>query len=124
MNILVPISLGELYDKISILLIKKERIIDSNKLQNIESELNLLQDIAEKYDIDGIYHTDLYNINNLLWDIEDEIREKERNKIFDKRFVELARSIYQLNDKRAKVKREINEKYGSNIVEEKSYEKY
>lgn len=124
MEILVPISLGELYDKISILLIKKEKIKDLDKLKNIQKELDLLQDIAEKYEIDGYFHTALYVVNLKLWETEDELRIKERMHDFDDNFFRLARSVYHLNDERAEIKKEINEKYGSNIIEEKSYEKY
>jgi len=124
MEILVPISLGELYDKISILLIKQERISDPQKLENIKIELDILQTIAEKYDIDGKYHTELYHTNIKLWDVEDKLRIKEKGRIFDDEFRELARSVYHLNDKRSDIKKEINLQYGSSIVEEKSYEKY
>lgn len=124
MEILVPISLGELYDKISILVIKQEKISDFKKLENIKIELDLLQDIAEKYDIDGKYHTALYHTNLQLWDVEDRLRIKEKNLVFDEEFKELARSVYHLNDKRSEIKREINLQYGSNIIEEKAYEKY
>lgn len=124
MEILVPISLGELYDKISILLIKKEKITDSNKRENIQKELDILQAIAEEYDIDGEYHTGLYNVNLKLWDVEDNLRVKEKKKEFDNEFIWLARDVYHLNDKRSEIKKQINLKYGSTIVEEKSYEKY
>jgi len=124
MEILVPISLGELYDKISILLIKKEKISDFKKLENIQKELDLLQSIAEKYDIDGKFHTELYHTNLKLWDVEDQLRIEEKNKDWGDDFVQLARSVYFLNDKRSEIKKEINLQYGSNIIEEKSYEKY
>ena len=124
MEILVPISLGELYDKISILVIKKEKIVDLKKLENIQKELNMLQDIAENYDIDGKFHTALYHTNLKLWDVEDNLRIREKLLLYDEEFVELARSVYHLNDKRSNIKKEINLQYGSNIVEEKSYEKY
>lgn len=124
MEILVPISLGELYDKISILLIKKERIKDFKKLKNIQNELDLLQNIAEKYDIDGFFHTSLLSINSILWDVEDNIRKKEAEGNFDDEFIRLARKVYVTNDLRANIKKQINEKYGSSIIEEKSYEKY
>lgn len=125
MQIFVPISLGELYDKISILLIKKEKIIDPKKLENIQKELDLLQDIAEKYDIDGIFHTALLDVNTKLWDVEDKLRLKEKKDNFhDDEFIQLARDVYFLNDRRANIKKEINLKYGSNIIEEKQYEKY
>jgi len=124
MEILVPVSLGELYDKISILLIKKEKITDPEKLKNIQKELDTLQDIAEKYDIDGEFHTALYEVNFRLWNVEDKLRENERIQLFDDTFIQLARNVYHLNDKRSEIKKQINEKYGSGIVEEKSYEKY
>ena len=132
MKIDAPISLGELMDKISILWIKKDKIIDKNKLNLIEDELNLLNKsitiiINKNQDrrieilslIEG-----LKKINAELWDIEDKIRECERNKNFDQNFIELARSVYITNDKRSELKNEINLKFGSNIVEVKSYEKY
>lgn len=124
MEILVPISLGELYDKISILIIKKEKIKDLNKLKNIQTELDILQDIAEKHDIDGEFHTALYVVNLKLWDVEDKLRIKEKKREFDTEFIDLARSVYHLNDERSTIKRQINEIHGSTIVEEKSYEKY
>ena len=124
MEILVPVSLGELYDKISILIIKKEKISDPEKLKNIQTELDLLQDIAEKYDIDGEFHTELYEVNLTLWAIEDSLRILEQRKKFDETFIKSARMVYVLNDKRSEIKKAINLKYGSNIIEEKSYEKY
>jgi len=124
MEILVPISLGELYDKISILIIKKERIKDPIKLQNIKKELDFLQSIAEKYDIDRKFHTELLDVNTRLWNIEDKLRENERIKLFDDTFIQLARNVYHLNDKRSEIKKQINSIYGSHIVEEKSYEQY
>jgi len=124
MEILVPISLGELYDKISILIIKQEKVTNSKKLKNIKKELEFLQNIAEEYPIDELYHTKLYTVNSLLWVIEDEIRKKEVIKQYDKEFIELARSVYFQNDKRTDIKKEINLRYNSNIIEEKQYEKY
>ena len=124
MEILVPVSLGELYDKISILIIKKEKITDPEKLKNIQKELDTLQDIAEKYDIDGEFHTSLYVINLKLWDVEDSLRIKEKKLNFDTDFIRLARDVYHLNDQRSEIKKAINLKYGSDIIEEKSYEKY
>ena len=123
-NPMIPVSLGELYDKISILIIKKERIKDPIKLENIQKELDLLQDIAEKYDIDGKFHTSLLDVNTKLWDVEDKLRIKEKNQETFGDFVDLARMVYKWNDLRAEIKKEINEKYSSTIVEEKSYEKY
>jgi len=132
MKIDAPISLGELMDKISILWIKKDKIIDKNKLNLIEDELNLLnksitiiinKNQDRRIEILSLIE-DLKKINAELWDIEDKIRECERNKDFDQNFIELARSVYITNDKRSELKNEINLKFGSNIVEVKSYEKY
>ena len=123
-----PISPGELVDKITILEIKKEFIVDSNKLKNINYEYNLLMKIynddISKTDGVDILKTELKNINLSLWKIEDDIRDCERDKIFDNTFVELARSVYFTNDKRSKVKLEINLLLNSSLVEEKSYKDY
>ena len=123
-----PISPGELVDKITILEIKKEFIIDSNKLKNINYEYNLLMEIynddVSKTDGVDVLKTKLKNINLSLWKIEDDIRDCERDKIFDNTFVELARSVYFTNDKRSKVKLEINLLLNSSLVEEKSYKDY
>ena len=123
-----PISPGELVDKITILEIKKEFIVDSNKLKNINYEYNLLMEIynddISKTDGVDILKTELKNINLSLWKIEDDIRDCERDKIFDNTFVELARSVYFTNDKRSKVKLEINLLLNSSLVEEKSYKDY
>ena len=112
-----PISIGELFDKITILQIKKE------KLLNVNLELNLLKEIVEvnKIDIDDELINELRKINYKLWNIEDKIRIKEKLKNFDEEFIEIARSVYIENDKRSALKRKINIKYNSNIVEEKSY---
>ena len=132
MKIDAPISLGELMDKISILWIKKDKIIDKNKLNLIEDELNLLnksitiiinKNKDRRIEILSLIEG-LKKINAELWDIEDKIRECERNKDFDQNFIELARSVYITNDKRSELKNEINLKFGSNIVVVKSYEKY
>jgi len=123
-----PISPGELVDKITILEIKKEFIVDSNKLKNINYEYNLLMKIynddISKTDGVGVLKTELKNINLSLWKIEDDIRDCERDKIFDNTFVQLARSVYFTNDKRSKVKLEINLLLNSSLVEEKSYKDY
>ena len=127
MIINTPVSLGELVDKISILHIKNLNIKDSEKLKLVKEELLLLNktldDHINRNDIQQ--HLDsLITINSKLWVIEDDIRDCERNKIFDQKFIELARSVYFTNDKRSEVKLEINKKFGSKIIEVKSYEQY
>ena len=127
MLINTPISLGELVDKISILMIKKKNISDSIKLQHVNKELEFLQKTLKKYiseDKINEYLLKLVNINSKLWDIEDDIRECERKKLFDQTFIDLARSVYFTNDERAKVKNNINKAFGSELVEVKSYEEY
>jgi hypothetical protein len=124
----VPVSPGELLDKISILEIKSERIGDPDKRHNVERELDLLTGLwhataLETADVTA-RRTELKQINESLWDIEDAIRDCERNGDFGDRFVELARAVYRTNDRRAEVKREINHLLGSNIIEEKSYAAY
>ena len=123
MEILVPISLGELYDKIVILEIKMEQIKDEKKLVNISKELNQLKALNVPK-ITGDLYEKLKVVNQKRWNTEDAIREKERLKEFDERFIEFARLIYIINDSRSEVKREINVTYGSDFVEEKSYNKY
>ena len=127
MIINTPISLGELVDKISILKIKKKNINDVKKLSHISEELVLLEDtLTNSVTLDKIknYLDQLININSELWNIEDNIRDCERKKIFDKKFTDLARSVYITNDKRSQIKLEINNYFGSTLVEVKSYEKY
>lgn len=127
-EIRVPISPGELIDKITILEIKAERMTDAKKVANVKHELSLLLatwkespnsriDIAKEW-------TELKQINGKLWVIEDDIRDKERDQAFDARFIALAREVYVTNDERAAIKRKINDKLGSKIVEEKSYADY
>ena len=127
MIISTPVSLGELVDKISILYIKNINIKDQEKLKLIREELELLNQTLNKHikndDIKN-YLESLIEINAKLWTIEDEIRDCERNKKFDQTFIDLARSVYFTNDKRSEVKLEINKKFGSKIIEVKSYEKY
>ena len=127
MLINTPISLGELVDKISILMIKKKNISDSIKLQHVNTELEFLQITLNKYISEeeiNEFLLKLVNINSKLWDIEDDIRECERKKLFDQTFIDLARSVYFTNDERAKVKNDINKTFGSELVEVKSYEEY
>lgn len=126
---LVEISNGELIDKLTILEIKLVEIKDKDKLINIQKEFDtlnpLVEKLFEKYDSQlQHYYDELAKINGQLWDIEDWIRECEREKRFDKEFVELARSVYITNDKRSEVKKLINILTGSGLVEEKSYKEY
>jgi Family of unknown function (DUF6165) len=127
-DISVPISPGELIDKITILEIKSARMTDAAKLRNVRLELDLLtttwRESAHAATDIGAQWQKLRAINEKLWDIEDDIRDKERARTFDARFIELARAVYVTNDERAAIKREINTKLGSRIVEEKSYAKY
>lgn len=121
-----PISVGELLDKLTILEIKSSRISDPNKLLNINKELKLLAEVCHQNHInmnDSLI-IELKKHNEALWDIEDKIRDKERSKQFDKEFIDLARAVYFTNDKRAEVKKQINLKSGSALVEEKSYNPY
>ena len=121
----VPISVGELIDKITILEIKKDKL-KNLKLKNILKELSFLRAVIEKNSIfipDEIFFQ-LKSINLKLWDIEDKIRIKEKNKEFDNEFIELARSVYLNNDRRSETKKELNIMFNSEIIEEKSYEKY
>ena len=124
-SILAPVSLGELIDKITILEIKQIHMTGI-KLKNVDKELkllkNTLKDTNLEIDIDLI--NNLKDVNKKLWEIEDNIRIKESNQEFDKKFIELARSVYNENDKRASIKKEINQKYNSELVEEKSYNNY
>ena len=128
MSIKVELSVGELLDKIAILQIKAERIVDPSKLENINKELDVLMSLWK----DSAYSNnnlesetnELKAINEELWAIEDKIRDKERNRVFDKGFIELARAVYITNDKRADIKRIINSKTGSELIEEKSYSDY
>lgn len=127
MIINTPVSLGELVDKISILHIKNINIKDKEKLKLIREEIELLNLILNEHikndDIQK-YLDVLIEINSKLWVIEDNIRDCERNRKFDKTFIELARSVYITNDKRSEIKLDINKKFGSKIVEVKSYEEY
>ena len=127
MIISTPVSLGELVDKISILHIKNINIKDDEKLKLIREELELLNQTLNKHikknDIQN-YLDSLIEINSKLWVIEDDIRDCERKKKFDQTFIDLARSVYFTNDKRSEVKLEINKKFGSKIIEVKSYEEY
>ena len=123
----IEVSHGEIVDKLTILQIKKKNIVDPEKLVNINKEYDYLISIVEN-DL-GISTTsseylELLSINEELWVIEDDIRDKERKKEFDDEFIKLARAVYYTNDVRAKIKKEINLKYSSGFVEEKSYQTY
>ena len=127
-DILIPISPGELLDKITILQIKAERIDDPVKVANVRTELGMLmqvwEDSVEEDDEIRAITAELKSINEALWDIEDDIRDEERNKRFGDRFIELARAVYVTNDERANAKKKINLHLNSAIVEEKSYQDY
>ena len=127
MIINIPVSLGELLDKISILIIKEKNIVDTQKQYHIKNELEVLNKTLENSISRSQakeYIEMLIEINSELWFIEDDIRDCERKKQFDQKFIDLARAIYIKNDKRSEVKLEINTKFGSELVEVKSYEKY
>ena len=128
MKVYIPVSLGELLDKISILEIKSIKISNESKLTNIKKELSGLKKVLENLNINFSeikkLYEELYKINLGLWEIEDSIRILEKNKNFEKDFIDLARSVYITNDKRFQVKNEINKLFNSNYVEEKSYEDY
>jgi hypothetical protein len=128
MNIRVEISPGELFDKITILEIKLERISEEGKLSNLKKEYEILSKVRQEgiessEQLDGLV-AELKSLNEKLWTIEDEIRDCERQKDFGDKFIELARAIYITNDRRASNKRAINELLNSNIFEEKSYQEY
>jgi hypothetical protein len=127
-ELLVPLSPGELLDKITILRIKVARIQDAAKLANVKRELTLLEQTwkdsgAADHDV-AIDERALENVNERLWDIEDRIRDKEAHQTFDREFIELARAVYICNDERAAIKKRINLQLGSPLVEEKSYKQY
>ena len=120
-----PISLGELIDKITILQIKTQHL-QGNALENVKKELDALLTTLNnlKLNINPTLIQRLQEVNQNLWQIEDNIRDQERQKSFTETFIELARSVYQQNDQRAAIKKEINTNYGSAFVEEKSYQQY
>jgi hypothetical protein len=127
-DILVPLSPGELLDKITILRIKAARILDAAQLANVRLELELLERTwrDSRFAAVGIDREEraLQQVNERLWDIEDRIREKEARQTFDREFIELARAVYHSNDERAAIKKRINQALGSRLVEEKSYQEY
>ncbi len=120
-----PVSYGEVADKYTILKIKSLRITDEAKLVNINKEKSLLEEIVFTFDAESMILVEkLFMINVQLWDIEDNIRDKERNKEFDDLFIAYARLVYHTNDRRMEVKGQINERMKSGLIEEKSYEDY
>lgn len=125
---LVPISWGELIDKITILEIKEVKITSNNALDNIRKELGFLSDIVSNskgvYDAISLLKNELKEVNLNLWQVEDEIRDKEYSQEFDEQFIRLARSVYRLNDDRANLKKRINETLFSELKEEKSYKNF
>ena len=125
MSVSVPISFGELWDKYTILLIKQNKIKDETKLNFVILEIKLLDELMNNllYNENELF-INLYDINQKLWDIEDKIRIKEKNKSFDNEFIELARSVYYKNDIRAEIKKQINILFDSNIHEVKYYVNY
>jgi hypothetical protein len=128
MKVNIPISLGELLDKISILEIKNKKILDESKILNIKKELNGLKKVLDELNINlsetNSLYNKLYKINLTLWEIEDSIRVLEKNENFGEKFIELARAVYKTNDQRFEVKNDINKLFNSEYVEEKSYEDY
>ena len=128
MDLIVPVSVGELIDKLTILDIKAERITDPAKLANVRRERQALEAAWVASSYAGLDVSEeraaLRAVNETLWQIEDEIRAHERAQSFDKAFIALARRVYQTNDRRAEIKRRLNERTGSALLEEKSYEDY
>jgi hypothetical protein len=118
--ILVPVSIGEALDKLSILMIKSDRIEDPDKLANVRREIEALTEVLVEYRLPDL-EARLHSVNSDLWDVEDAIRQKEREQRFDDEFVAMARSVYRLNDLRSRIKRQINDVLGSELIEEKSY---
>ena len=128
MKVSVPISLGELLDKISILEIKNKKILNESKILNIKKELNSLNKVLDELNVNlsesNMLYNKLYKINLTLWEIEDSIRVLEKNEDFGEKFIKLARAVYITNDQRFEVKNDINKLFNSEYVEEKSYEGY
>ena len=127
-EILIPISPGELLDKITILQIKAERIADPAKVANVKTELDMLskawsEAVEDDAEISALT-AELKSVNETLWEIEDDIRDQERDRRFGERFIELARAVYVTNDERANAKKKVNLHLNSTIVEEKSYPDY
>ena len=132
MKIFAPVSVGEIFDKLSILQIKEQKISDTTKLRNVKNEIKELKKSIIDFEFQHQSYSDLLNTlkaklfetNTKLWDIEDELRELENQKKFEQEFISLARRVYITNDERAQIKKEINKRTGSNIIEEKYYSEY
>ena len=132
MKILAPISVAEIFDKLSILQIKEQKISEPTKLSNVKNEINELKKSIIDFEVDQQSYSNLLNglkaklfeTNSKLWDIEDALRKLEKEKIFEQEFISLARQVYITNDERAEIKKEINELTGSSIIEEKYYSEY
>jgi len=123
-NIMIPVSAGELFDKISILKIKENKFLDPDKLLNVKIELTMLMNIAKSIFEESIVShclRSMIEVNQILWDVEEAIRKKEFDKQFDEEFISLARNIYFYNSERADKKKTISKERGSNILEEKDY---
>ena len=120
----IEVSIGEIVDKWTILSIKALNIQDKDKLINVFKERTYLTGVIPPEIVHDSLTDELLWVNKKLWDVEDRLRDCERKKVFDNHFVQLARSVYLLNDKRARIKKEINMKYGSEFIEEKSYQPY
>lgn len=129
MNIEIPISIGELLDKLSILEIKKHKVKDPIKLKNINHEYDLLSNLSkvlkekDEKSFNSLFE-EILKVNKKLWDIEDKIRILESEKRFDEEFISVARSVYFINDDRFEIKKKINETFGSDVAEEKEYIEY
>lgn len=128
MSVQIAVSYGELFDKISILEIKRSNVVRPDQRTNIENELDVLNRVRATAVPAGVEIDDLMaglsDVNARLWDVEDELRDCERRNEFGTTFVELARSVYRLNDRRAELKRELNQRLGSELTEEKLYNEY
>ena len=128
MSVEITVPYGELFDKISILEIKQSKVVNADQRVNIENELNVLNRVRativpDNFKIDDLIEG-LTDVNKRLWNIEDQLRDCERLQDFSETFIELARSVYRLNDRRAELKRELNSRLGSELVEEKIYNEY
>ena len=128
MSVEIAVSYGELFDKISILEIKQSRVVNADQRINIENELNVLNRVRativpDNFKIDDLIEG-LTDVNERLWNVEDKLRDCERRQEFSATFIELSRSVYRLNDRRAELKRELNSRLGSELVEEKIYNEY